>query len=466
MVRRTARPGYSPTHQRIGDTVVETPKRNLKRELATSSAGTLGVRAASLALGFLSTLVLAKELGSDGLGTYAWAFALTATLQILGALGFDRLAPRTFASALATKSWTDASSFLAHAPKAVTLFSAVLAAAVALVCALTLPYDRLTSALAALAFLPVLALTSVRQGILQGLGLVARGRVPDDVLRPLIFTAVIGLGWHENWFGRTPGTAMVVQGCAAVVALQAGRILLRRSLPGELKDANADRRTAEHVREGLPLMLVSGTAVTLTQVDLLLVGVLCPPAEAGLYALATRIGQLVGLAEYAVNAAYTPIVARLYAQGDMKTLQRGSARVALAGFGLAAVVALPVAIAAGPIVSFFGPSFADAELPLRLIALSFLISAAAGQNGTILTMTGRTRAVIVGSVVALVSNVALNAAMIPLWQADGAAFAWVLSVFIWNGWLAVEVRRNLGIDASLLGLLPSRRVRMSPPHGG
>jgi O-antigen/teichoic acid export membrane protein len=411
-----------------------------------------------LALGFLSTVVLARFLGASGLGIYAWAYALTAALQILGALGMDRLATREIAGAVARGSWDRAASFLYVAPRAAACGSVALAALTAGVCALTLPSERLAPALIALAFLPALALTSVRLGVLVGLGHVATSRLPDDLLRPLLFTVALTVGWQLGLVPETASVAIAIQAVAVVAALLAGGFMLRRALPREIRAARASPRYRAELREALPLMLVNGAAITLTQIDLILVGAICAPREAGIYALATRIGQVVGLAEYAVNVAFMPVVARLYAQEDLPRLQRGAARVAGSGFLLAAVVAVPVAAFAPQLVSLFGTSFDDAATPLRLVALSFLISAAAGQNGTILAMTGRTRAVLNGSAVALVSNVALNAVMIPLWQVNGAAVAWVLSVIIWNAVLAWEVRRTLGIHASLLGLLGRRAL--------
>lgn len=434
------------------------PRKTLKRELAVSSAGTLVLRAGSLGLGFLSTVVLARFLGASGLGIYAWAYALTAALQVLGALGMDRLATREIAGAVARGSWDRAASFLYVAPRATALGSVALAVVTAAVCALTLPSERLAPALIALAFLPALALTTVRLGVLVGLGRVATSRLPDDLLRPLLFTVVLTVGWQLGLVPKTASVAIAIQAAAVVAALLAGGFMLRRAIPREIRAANVSPRYRAELGEALPLMLINGAGITLTQVDLILIGAICAPREVGIYALATRIGQLVGLAEYAVNAAFMPVVARLYAQEDLPRLQRGAARVAGSGFLLASAVALPVAALAPQLVSLFGPSFEDAVTPLRLIAVSFLISAAAGLNGTILAMTGRTRAVLNGSAVALVSNVALNAVMIPLWQANGAAVAWVLSVFIWNAWLAWEVHRTLGIHASLLGLFGKRAL--------
>jgi O-antigen/teichoic acid export membrane protein len=432
------------------------PRKSLKRELALSSVGTLVIRGGSLGLGFISTLVLARYLGADGLGIYAWAYALTATLQVLGALGFDRLGTREVAAAAAREDYGRMRSYLGDAPWIVGLFSSTLALVVAAICVVTLPSDRLPAALIALIFLPALALTQVRVGALLGLGKVALSRLPDDLLRPLLFTTTIVIAWHFDLLPETPAAGTAVQAGAIIVTLVAGGLVLRRNIPAAVWRAERRPQKREELRNAVPLMLVNGAAITLSQIDLILVGAICEPAQAGIYALATRVAQLVGLAEYAVNLAFLPVVARLNAQGDMARLQRGAARVAGAGFLMAAAIAVPVILLATPLLDLFGDSFDGAQTPTRLVAISFLISAAAGQNGSLLTMTGRTRSVIVGSVVALISNVGLNAVMIPLWQADGAGIAWVVSVLIWNTWLAVEVHRTMGINASVFGLLTAR----------
>jgi O-antigen/teichoic acid export membrane protein len=67
---------------------------------------------------------------------------------------------------------------------------------------------------------------------------------------------------------------------------------------------------------------------------------------------------------------------------------------------------------------------------------------------------------IVGSGVALATNVGLNLIFIPLQAARGAAIAWLLSVIVWNGFLSLQVRRVHGFTATPLALLPMLRQRI------
>jgi len=74
-------------------------------------------------------------------------------------------------------------------------------------------------------------------------------------------------------------------------------------------------------------------------------------------------------------------------------------------------------------------------------------------------MTKHVRPMMIGSSLALVTNIALNLIFIPFQGARGAAIAWLLSVIAWNGFLSWQVRRIHGFTATLSGLVLVSRQR-------
>jgi O-antigen/teichoic acid export membrane protein len=429
--------------------------------MLSGALGTLILRCGAAVFAFLSTLILARHLGASGYGTYAWAFAWASVLQIITTFGFDVLAIREFAAHKATSAWSAMHGLLQTGPMIVFLGSSAVTLVVLSVGLIFVgPAERLTFVIA-VAFVPILALTATRQGAVQGLGSVAVARLPNDFVGPIIFIGFLLLAWRVFDLRQSAPIAMALQGAAVFLAFLFGWVLLRRVLPSQVRPTLAQSQTREWLRLAIPLGLLNSIAVVLTQIDIILLGLLRNSTQVGLYSTSTRVASVVGIAEFAVNAAYLPVVARLFAANRIDRLRTGAPMVTLGAVLLSSVLALPLIVFAPQVLGLFGSSFESGAFILRVLCVTFLISAVAGQNGTLLTMTKHVRPVMIGSSLALVTNVVLNLIFIPLQGARGAAIAWLLSVIVWNGFLSLQVRRIYGFTATPLALVPLLRQRIN-----
>jgi O-antigen/teichoic acid export membrane protein len=432
-----------------------------RRELIAGASGTLLLRCASLGFGFISTVLLSRQLGASGYGVYAWALAWATALQLVTTLGFDTFILRELAAHQVTSAWSSIRGLLRVGPAVVTVSSIVLALGVALVGSATVAPEQRTTFLIALATVPVLAVSTVREGALKGLGKVMASRTAEDLIRPLGLIAFLGIGWGLLELSHTPSVAMALQALATVAAALTSWYLLRRAVPTQAKTAPTVIATRLWVRQALPLIVLRAINTLLSQIDIILVGVMRNATQVALYATATRFASFVGIAEYAVNAAFLPVASRLFARKDIERLRKGAPLVATGGVLLSIVFAAPLIIFAPQVLQLFGEGFTEGAFALRILCLSFVISAVCGQSLGLLTMTRNVKQVIIGSGTALISNVGLNVLFIPAHGANGAAVAWLLSVVIWNAVLEFQVRRNLGISATPLALFPRYLKRWS-----
>jgi O-antigen/teichoic acid export membrane protein len=432
-----------------------------RRGLLANSFGTMALRTVSMALGFFATLILARHLGASGYGIYAWALAWAAVLQLIATLGIDTLTVREVAAQRTQVAWSAMRGLLQSGPlialaSSLTVALVVIAAGLAFV-----PSAEKTTFIIAVASVPVLTLTNVREGAMQGLGRVIPSRLPEDLLRPAIFLALLVIGWNVLSLSHNAPVAMALQYAATTAAFLAGLLLLRHVLPTQLSSAAGEIQILMWIRLALPFIVLRAINTLLSQLDTILVGVLRGSTQVALYATATRIAALVGIAEFAVNAAFLPVISRLFTESGVERLRIGAPLVALGGVALSAIVAVPLIVFAPYVLHFFGSSFSGGVFALRVLCVSFVLSAVSGLNIALLTMTRNTRAVMIGSGLGLIANVALNLVLIPEHGASGAAVAWLLSVLVWNGILEIQVRRTLGISATPLALLPLtlRRLR-------
>lgn len=430
------------------------PGGSIRRGLAANSLGIMALRTGSMALGFVSTVILARYLGASGYGIYAWALAWATVLQLIATLGLDTLMVREVAAQKAMTTWSAMRGLLRSGPLIVLCSSLTLAAGVIAAGLVFVSSAQQATFVIAIAIVPILALTNVREGVMQGLGRVIPSRLPEDLFRPAVFIVLLVVGWRALSLSRSAPTAMALQGVATFLAFVAGLLLLRWALPAQLSSTVGHLRITPWVRQALPLVVVRAVNTVLSQVDVILVGILRDSTQVALYATATRIAALVGIAEFAVNAAFLPVISRLFVESGVDQLRTGAPLVALAGVVLSAAIAAPLIVFAPYVLHFFGPSFSGGVFALRVLCVSLVLSAVSGLNVALLNMTKHVRAVIVGSSFGLATNVTLNLLLIPGHGADGAAVAWLLSILVWNGILELQVKRSLGISATPLALIP------------
>ena len=111
-----------------------------------------------------------------------------------------------------------------------------------------------------------------------------------------------------------------------------------------------------------PLGLLNSIAIVLSQVDVILLGLLSSPKQVGIYSTSARLASFVGIAEFAVNAAYLPVVARLFAANRMDRLKTGAPLVTLGAVLLSSLLAVPLIVFAPQVLRLFGGAFKAALL--------------------------------------------------------------------------------------------------------
>src|SRR5690606_18332622 len=139
---------------------------------------------------------------------------------------------------------------------------------------------------------------------------------------------------------------------------------------------------------------------------------------------ATQSAELVAFALVIVNTVAAPHIARLHAIGGVEQLQWLVTRCAQ----LSLLGALPTALVmllAGDIVLrlVFGGGYQVGYSALAILSVGQLFNVAMGSVGLILNMTGHERETAKGVAIAVLVNVPLNLALIPLLGMTGAAMA-------------------------------------------
>jgi O-antigen/teichoic acid export membrane protein len=423
--------------------------------------GTAVLRVVGLALTMGTSVLLARAMGPEGLGVYALAFAAINLLGIPVQMGLPSLVLRETAQAQAVADWPRLRGIWTWATRRIVLVSSaiVVVAAAGVFVLPALPSAARPVFLLGLPLIPLIALSQVRASALRGLGHIIWGQLPEMLIRPALLVLLVGIGYLAFDLSISPGMVMGLHLAAAVVAFSVGMALLLRAGPSELKAAVAQKADPAWSRAVWSLALIAGAQSITANADFLMLGWWQPEAQVGLYKVATS-GASLTVAGLGVLAMITnPRFAALFKTQDTRQLARLAAYAA--GFGLTA--ALPVFVVflfwGGPILSLvFGPSFVGGTAALIILTAGQALSAFFGTCVGLLNMTGHEKHAMRGVLVATVLNVVLNLVLIPRFGIEGAAVATLISTVTWNVLLWWSVRRQLGLDSSVLGLWTWRRA--------
>lgn len=205
------------------------------------------------------------------------------------------------------------------------------------------------------------------------------------------------------------------------------------------------------LRWSVPLGLASIVHGLYARIDLLLLSLMSTGSQIALYGLAYKLLDALYLLPYIVMATLLPELSRLANQpAALYELVRTTFSSVLA---VVVPIVVYVVVFAQPIMELIGgKGFEGAGSVLQIMMLAvagFFLTLVFAE---VLIATNRQSAVLATWVTVLVVNVALNAVLIPLWEARGAAVALVISELMALGSVMVLYRRHGSLPRATRGI--------------
>jgi len=184
--------------------------------------------------------------------------------------------------------------------------------------------------------------------------------------------------------------------------------------------------------------------IALIRVDVVLVAALAGPAEAAVYAAASRLLLVGSVGVASIQQALQPHLGRVAASGDTARMILLYRQATAWNVACSWPIFLVLAGAAPAVTELLGDGYSDAAVPLTVLALSMLFATFAGPVDMVVLMAGRSRWSMVNAAVALVTDVLLLLLLVPRFGIAGAAWAWAAAIVVRNLLPLVQVRRLLG----------------------
>lgn len=394
-------------------------------------------------------IILARNLGPDDFGIYAFVLSLTSFTALTLTGGLSQLVTREVAFSLQN----DAKGILKGLLRSATAW-VLCSSAVTVLCAWAVLQfldagigRELRAALfLALVALPIVAISPVWAGTLRGYGHGAKSQFPGLLLVPLVqLFAVAILVAFDALSLRTALLAFIL---ANVIAAAVGLFLIRKVVARSLNCIAPEYAVSVWAKSCLIFTGIALVSFLQTQAGVLLLGIMSTTADVAAYQIADRGAQMVVLAAGIIDLVLAPHVARAFRAGSYDQLRSTFLKARRVGGGLTLAVALPLIFAGAPIVEFaFGNAYVDlAVQPLAIISAALAFRAFLGPTATFLAMSTHERSALVAQCVGLILNISLALLLVPSFGAMGAACAAAAGISVWSLLLAFQTKKFLGIQ--------------------
>jgi len=194
-----------------------------------------------------------------------------------------------------------------------------------------------------------------------------------------------------------------------------------------------------------PRALARVFAVALQRLDIILVGALRGPADAAVYAVATRFLVLGLMFVQAIQQVMAPRISEFLALHEDQRA-REMYRTTTAWLTLISwPVYLLSACFAPVLLTLFGESYVRGQDAVVILCLAMLVATVCGPVDSVLLMGGRSVWSLLNTGSALAVTVALDLVLIPTMGVTGAAWAWAAGILVNNLLPLFQVHRFMGM---------------------
>ena len=423
------------------------------------------VQVQNVALQLIISIFLAKLLGPESYGLYAFTFTIVSIFYILHGNLINNMTVRYGAKYLAEKKIRELKGLLVFGISLTVIYGILLSIMIygGLTTANLEERGALRRGLLFVACLSIITfpLMSYVGSVLRVLDQGIIGQIPEYLIRPWVFIALALAAYLMTPVSLDVKDLLAYQSFAALIAFLMGVGFLYRKK--EALDGGLGKKyyIQAWCKAAVPFLLMGGVMLVNTKADMVMLGLLSHPEIAGAYKVALSFAGVVGLSLTSGNLYLSPKVSALHETGMKNELQSLLNKFSTWTFFIALVASI-VFLLAGEytLEMLFGGDYSNSYRVLCILIIGQLINAFFGPVGMVLSMTGNQGFAARIAGVAAAINVLMNLIMIPKFGGEGAAVSTAITLFIWNSLMYRFVTKKLNVDPSIIWRLKPEALRL------
>ena len=404
------------------------------------------IRIVSAAIAFLSQIVQARMMGEFEYGIFVFVWVLAILVGNLSCLGFHSTVVR-FLPHYRALGDHESLHGLTITARIFSMGMATVTAALGLLALwLLAPHIAgyyIVPAFLALFLLPMIALGEVLEGTARASSWALISLSPTYIIRPVLILLFMIVAVSSG-APATATTAMLCALAATYLTSLSQLVTVSRRLSRHFRREGMTIRFGAWFRVAVPIFLIEGFGFLLTNSDVVVVGMTLPPEEVAIYFAAAKTMAIMQFVFFSVKAASAPRFSSMIAEGNRQALAESAVESARWSFWPSLVIGTLLLLSGHFILSLFGPAFPRGIDLMIVLFLGLMTKASIGPGEVLLTMAGHQKLCAWLYAGALLVNIGLNVALIPLYGAVGAALATAFAMGAETLLLHLAVRRVLG----------------------
>jgi O-antigen/teichoic acid export membrane protein len=421
--------------------------------VARGGAAAFIIYSMGVGLTYCSQLLIARMVGVDTYGVYAYVFAWMTVLAYFSALGFDVALLRFVPAYEAQDAWPLFRGVIQYAERRATVVGiSVILIGVSVIMFGGFSCQLRNTFIIGFMLVPVWALLWIRCSVVRAFGGVVSAIAPDRVIRDGLLVGLVALASFGLELTLDAPMVMMATLISSIVGLTLASLAMRRLRPHNIDDVVPTYDTRAWRRVALPLVIIGATEALMNRSGVILLGWMGDTKAAGIYSLASNIAFVVALPRIAVNTLFAPTISGLFARSDQVMLQVLITTAASWTLIAASCIALLLFVLAEPLLAWFGPGCEDGVPALRILLIGQVIVAGAGSQLYVMTMTGHERNAAALLVSCAMVNAAASAVLIGLFGLIGAAIATAATLIVWNLAMALSLWHRLSLLPGVLAI--------------
>jgi O-antigen/teichoic acid export membrane protein len=180
-------------------------------------------------------------------------------------------------------------------------------------------------------------------------------------------------------------------------------------------------------------------------IDTLMIGMFMESTDVGIYNIALKLTALLGITLSAVSAVSMPEFSEAYSSNNVDKLKESVQRSSAIVFYSSLPIFLFLLLFPDQILSLFGTEFLTGKTAFTILLIGGFVNAYFGLAGYFMKMTGCQVALQNITMATVFIGVILNLLLIPKFRIDGAAYATVFSILIWNLLVVGYIKKKFDI---------------------
>ncbi|WP_350939797.1 oligosaccharide flippase family protein [Vibrio metschnikovii] len=418
---------------------------NLKKLVA----GSFFIRISGMFFTLIVGVQLAKLLGPEGYGYYAFAMSLTTILLIPTQLGIPQLIVKEVPRFRQNKSLSSINGIVKWSSSINFTLSLIILLFACFVIYFSIDEEKSYTIIISLISIPILGQIGIKSALLRSYEKLYIGQSLDTIIYPFILSILIFV--FSSLKDITPESAMFLRLFAVFLVLILAKVYIYSSDMNYRNAKDAVYNKSSWMNTTIPFALSEGMRVLQGNYIAVVMGFMVEASYLGIYKVAASLLLFLNLPLTVVSSIGSPYISKLYARNDLLALENLIRNLSFILTITTILFLLPFLFFGEDIFTIvFGSEFIGSSKAFLIMGLSTCVVSIFGPSAILLNMCGKGKVVTKISIISLMFLCFISIPMIYMFNVEGAALSYSFGLIFNRIYLYIMAERHFEFKTGIL----------------